>query len=357
MFYLPKVLRNRWVLFTVAVVLSVVLSVFLNGERAEAEIAKTETQSEELPTTVDWRQKIGTFRVGIVGGEHAVLRTKRAQPFRRALEEALGLPVEIFAAKNYQSLALAHAESRIEYAIYSATAFSLAWANCKCVEPLVVPRALDGTTAFRSVLISRPDVAKKLSDLKGSVIGVSGTGSFSGYKYPKQQLLTEGIDLGSRDWPLSVQPDSESIRQAFSKMDVDAFFGWRPHDYSPDDGPQRYNDARGTLFQLNQAGENYKIVWQSNPIPHGPHAVRKGLSMEARQMLVWFLDGLELRNPKAYDAIEPLMGGGFQPIMLDAFRPLIDAMQKPVKRTKAGLDVKAEKFASNITFSLGQLRR
>ena len=33
----------------------------------------------------------------------------------------------------------------------------------------------------------------------------------------------------------------------------------------------------GTLYQLMQSKDDYKVVWQSDPIPHGPHAIRKGL--------------------------------------------------------------------------------
>ena len=53
----------------------------------------------------------------------------------------------------------------------------------------------------------------------------------------------------------------------------------------------------------------------------------RGLAPEARQLLVWFLDGLKIRSPDAYDAIDPVMGGGFQPIKLDAYRALVDDLQ------------------------------
>ena len=137
-------------------VLCLLAIAFLNVNQAAAANASTDNLTTLSSKEGNWRQKIGTFRVGIVGGKHAVRRTKLAQPFRLALEKALGLPVEIFAAADYQSLALAHAESRVEYAVYSATAFARAWAHCKCIEPLVAPRATDGTAAFQSILVRAP---------------------------------------------------------------------------------------------------------------------------------------------------------------------------------------------------------
>ena len=47
-----------------------------------------------------WRQKLGTFRIGIVAAGRPVLETRRVQPFREALQGVLGMPVEVFAAPD-----------------------------------------------------------------------------------------------------------------------------------------------------------------------------------------------------------------------------------------------------------------
>ena len=132
----------------------------------------------------NWRQKIGTFRVGIIGANRPILATRQVQPFRQALEKALGVPVEVFSAKDYSTLIEAQLSSRIEYAVYSASAFGAAWSLCKCVRPLVAPVSLDGATGFRSVLIAAKKSSKSLKGLEGKTILIAGKTSFSGYLLP-----------------------------------------------------------------------------------------------------------------------------------------------------------------------------
>src|SRR5205085_1730708 len=63
--------------------------------------------------------------------------------------------VEFVVARDYAALIDAQASARIEYAIYSATAYATALQRCGCVEPLVAPVDTDGAAGIRSVLLTR----------------------------------------------------------------------------------------------------------------------------------------------------------------------------------------------------------
>lgn len=321
MFYLPtKTLCSVVVAATITIATPSLSSAQSSGTN--------QNTSAEIKS--DWRKKIGTFRVGIVGGSKAVIKTKQAQPFRLALEEALGMPVEIFAAQDYASLADAHAQSRVEYAIYSATAFSSAWVKCKCIEPIAVPRAADGTYAFRSVLAVRSKKYASLSSLKGQPIAVPGKTSFSGHIFPKRELIDQGYDLDDADWNLSFHKTSKQALRDFVSGEAQALFSWMPHSYDQADTGQ--NEAyRGLYRNLDsKLHDATRIVWQSDPVPHGPHAIRTNLPQQAKQIIAWFLDGLFLKSPRAYSAIEMSLQGGFTPVTLKLYQPLIDAIEKPI---------------------------
>src|SRR5690606_6073024 len=73
---------------------------------------------------------------------------------RSMFSRAIGRPVEVVAARNYEALVAAHVSGRVDYAVYTALAYAAA-ARCECVEPLATPMTADGAIGVRSVLISR----------------------------------------------------------------------------------------------------------------------------------------------------------------------------------------------------------
>ena len=74
---------------------------------------------------------------------------------KRAYSQALGIPVEIFVARDYAALIDAQATARVDYAIYSTTAYATAALLCSCVEPVVAPVGEDGATGIVAVLVTR----------------------------------------------------------------------------------------------------------------------------------------------------------------------------------------------------------
>lgn len=272
----------------------------------------------------EWREKIGTFRVGIVGGMRPILETRRAQPFREALAKALKMPVEIFATQDIKSLIEAHVSGRIEYAVYTASAFSAAWTMCKCVEPLVAPSADDGSLGFSAALIARKGQGTSVATLAGQKILVPGRRSFSGYILPKDQLGRDGIELEGDHWEIADKGSMEKAISAFRSGEGAAIFGWIGD--VPRDSPQ--GSGRGTLAALEGDIEDLSVVWSSPLVFHGPHAVRKSLPTEAKDAVRDFLTNLKSDNPGAYEAIEPYLGGGFIDATVDDYRVTIDLIRK-----------------------------
>ncbi|WP_353806793.1 hypothetical protein [Mesorhizobium sp.] len=83
----------------------------------------------------DWRDDIGTFRVGIVAEPGAGNTVPGLALLTDAYTKALGMKVEFVVSRDYGALIEAQANAHIKYAVYSATASE----RCECVEPLVAP--------------------------------------------------------------------------------------------------------------------------------------------------------------------------------------------------------------------------
>lgn len=263
----------------------------------------------------DWRHELSVFRVGVAKPALSGKSEKSLRPFSQALQEALGMPVQIIFANDQKNLLQKFLSGEIDYAVFSATAFSSAWANCKCVEPLAVPKTIDGSRGFHSVLVSRDGAIKSLKDLQGKTTVIPGRHSFSGYIHPRSAFAQQDIELGSKDWPILDQQDMETAMDAFEKGKGAALTGWMP---------MNENSPRGTLYRLKQeGGDDYHTVWKSELLPHGPHTVRKRLNGEAKVLLATFLMQMHSQNPKAYDVIEPIFGGGFVQSAIEDYEIII----------------------------------
>lgn len=260
----------------------------------------------------DWRDDIGRFRIGIVASGPAARATSEAEPFRLAVEEKLGLPVEILPVANLSRLASAHIDGRVEYAVYPATTYAAAWVNCECIEPLVVARSQDNTVNTYFVLIGRAGTNRlNLSDLSGKKIWLLTGDEAMGQQFAIHGLRNAGtaIDEGATGFLTAENP--RAALEEFIKGEGDGLIGW-----SSMQGDLTAGYSRGTLKQLAEldqgAVSRFEVVWKSGAVPHRTHAIRKNLDGEAKRLLRELLGTLYEDDPVAYDAIEPVYGGGFQ---------------------------------------------
>lgn len=270
----------------------------------------------------DWRTDLGVFRIGIVVGNDVGDNAARVEPFRLAIAKALGMKVEIFPARNMVALIEALRSSRIEYAIYSASAYATTWVLCECVEPLVLPMADDQTSMFRSIIITKQSGPKQLSELTIDNMAIPISNAVGAYEIAlfelkEQGVLPEGLSSSSK------LKSSEQALNEFYAGKYGALLGWRSLA-----GDRFTGYSRGSLKELanRDGGEAtaYKVLWESSDIPHSPHAIRKNIPAEAKEILKTLLQQISLDDLAAYDAIETQYGGGFALARQDQFSPLVE---------------------------------
>lgn len=278
----------------------------------------------------DWRQDVGTLRVGVVAESSNARSVVQAEPFKLAIQEALNLPVEIFAARDYPSLVRAHSDGRVEYAILSASAFAAVHVNCECAEPLVVALAADDTSSYKSIIITRnKDGINSAEQLKNKHLIALSKDSIAGYSFPLFELAKAGIRLNMDRAKVSFGTELSPAAHQFASGKGDALLGW-----SSMQGDQSSGYSRGTLTKLAQIKgvslSNYKVIWQSSNIPHNVHSVRKNLPGEAKTILRDLLSKMNKEDPVAYDSIEPYYSGGFVIARETTFAPMFDFAKNPL---------------------------
>lgn len=280
-----------------------------------------------------WREDMKTFRIGMIAkdGGQAV---PGLSTLKRAYSQALGLPVDIFVARDYAALIDAQARSRIDYAIYSTTAYATAALLCSCVEPVASPVASDGSTGLVAILVARGGGLSDPSALGGRRIAMGPVDSVAAALLPLSSLdMGKGGAAGSGEPEFVHAGSASEAEKMLVDGSADAVFGWAP---APAAGS--VPGSGGTLDRLVAAGldpASLSVIWASRPLRYGPHALRRGLDPELRRSLVVFLTGLRDLYPDLYDLLEADHGGGFAEAGPSDYESAIDMVREAGSTTAA----------------------
>ena len=269
----------------------------------------------------DWRKDLGVFRIGIIESEALKLSPGELDRVRSGYADALSMPVEIIRARDFPALIDAQASARIEYAIFSAAAYSTAYLICECIEPLVQPIAEDASNGTRTVLLLDENVAaSQVSKSKG--IAVPGRNSLNGYGVPlASENVVSGKLKGDEAW-LTFVRDTNTAVQYYADGKVDGYF-------ATVSGNATLATALETNAPLTSAiaasGRKTKAVWISGTIANGPHTVRKNLAEEAKGLLSKYLRNLAETDPDLNDILLPANDARFASVNHSAYSTALAA--------------------------------
>lgn len=255
-----------------------------------------------------WREDMGVFRIGIVARPGAGSVIEGAEPIQKAFADVLGMPVGIYVARDYGDLVDAQASGRVDYAIHTAASYATLSIQCGCVTPLVSPVSADGSTGIRAALIARAGGPVNADDIPNYRIAFGPPDSASGALLPLAEFQVNRKKLaGDEPYLLPVSSETEAVGMLAAGK-ADGMFGYV---VSGEDG----GDARGGTLDALAASSvpDPKILWTSELLRNGPHAVKKSLPSEAREMLIAFLTALKDQDERVYDYVERRFGGGFVP--------------------------------------------
>ena len=289
---------------------------------ALAALVASPAGAEDVSTTQVRRAR--PLRLGILADGLPAAAIDRVEPFRLRLAETLGVDVGTRTFPDERALVEAFAAGRVDYAPLTASGYAMAWRLCGCVEPLAAPRAHDGSTGWRVVVVvPTGSPAEKLPDLTGRRLGVSGETSIGGRRLALRLLEHQAAVAGNSSPHLEVFDNPRAAVKAVVERRIDAAVAW-----STLEGDVAEGYGRGTLRDMVAAGElsmtDVRVLWASTVMPHGPHTVRVDLAEGPKRRMRDMLVDLDEVDPDAYDAIEPVHAGGFLRIGHAAYAPFVD---------------------------------
>ncbi len=253
------------------------------------------------------------LRFAVLADRGAAATLAAVGPIADDIGALVDRPVELLPMSSYAAMIDAQVERRIDGGFYSASAFALADSRCHCLEPIVAPRASDGTTAYHAVVVARANSGiASAFDLVGKTVAVGAADSIGARRMQLAGLVASGIDPTAFGGVIETSSANQAVLLVRDGQ-ADAAFAW-----SSLSGAAERGYSRGTLTQLVANGEitmdDFAIVWRSSPITHGPFAVLRTLSDEEQDKIGAFLVTLEATRPEAYDKLNPFYGGGYAPV-------------------------------------------
>ncbi len=229
------------------------------------------------------QEAITEFNLGILGGENAQDRLTNQECFRAKLEEALGVPVKIFAPADYDGVIQGLLGGSLDYAWLGASAYAKIYlTDPEAVELKLTKQNVDGSTGYYSIGFARADSGiTSMDDAKGKTFAFADPNSTSGYLVPGAELTEKYGKLEEYFSEVKMSGGHEQTIVGVSNGDFAAGVSWADGLGNWEDG---YNS--GAFRRAADAGlvdmSNLVEIWRSKLIPEGPMVVRKALPQDVK---------------------------------------------------------------------------
>ncbi|MBB3987521.1 phosphonate transport system substrate-binding protein [Sagittula marina] len=279
-------------------------------------------------------QDIEEFRIGILGGENAQDRMNNYACLSEYTEEALGVPVKLFAPADYNGVIQALLGGTLDMAWLGASGYAATYLqDPEAVEPVLVKVNMDGSIGYHSIGFARADSGiTSLEDMQGKVFGFGDPNSTSGYLIPSIEIPAEtGASMESGDYfgEVKFTGGHEQTIVAVYNGDIDGGVTWADAQGNWEDG---YNS--GALRKAVDAGlvdmNEMVQIWQSKVIPEGPVVVRKALPDDVKATMTELVDTLYERDQECAYGVASGETLGFQPVTHDTYQSVIEARKAKI---------------------------
>jgi len=250
------------------------------------------------------------LRVGIIPAEDTLEMWKSFEVLKGYLERELDVEIKPFIATDYTGVIEAMAAGKIDLAYFGPFSYVLASKRAGA-EAIAAGGTKEGKLAtYRSIMIAYPGSGiKSIDDLKREAKEIDfafvDPASTSGYLIPNAALLSMGIDPDKDFKEVVFGGGHDAVHLAVKAGHVDV-------------GASSDSTYKRLIKSGAISDGDVVIIWESDPIPPSPWAVRKDLDPELKEKIRDALITVHERDPAVIAAFK---GWG----MKDAFVKVSDA--------------------------------
>lgn len=284
------------------------------------------TTAMTAPVLAQDAAPITEFRIGLLGGENAQDRLASNECLRGYAEEALGVPVSLFAPADYNGVIQGLLGGTLDMAWLGASAYAAVYVDDpEAIEPVLVKTNLDGSFTYYSIGIARADSGvATLADMEGKTFGFGDPNSTSGYLIPLVEIPAAGYAMEPGEYFSDVvfTGGHEQTIVAVVNGDVDAGVTWAD---GLGDWAEGYNS--GALRKAADAGlvdmNDLVEIWRSEPIPEGPVVLRTTLPDDVKATMTELVANLHETDAECAYGVAAGDTAGFAPVEHAAYETII----------------------------------
>lgn len=237
-----------------------------------------------------------TLKIGLIPTEDQLEMLKKFEPAKAYLERELDMPAETFMATDYTALTEAMRAKKIDVAYFGPFSYVLATERANA-EAIVTGGTDTGDVAtYHSCIVTHKDSGlKNIDDLKEHANEVTfafvDPASTSGNLIPRGYLLSIGIDPDTdlKECMFAGGHDAVGLSVKSKKVDAGAMY---------DIGYNRLIDS-GAITP-----EEVIVIWESDPIPKSPIAVRGDLDPVLKGKIQQAFVDMPEKDPEAMKTFE-----------------------------------------------------
>jgi phosphonate transport system substrate-binding protein len=251
-----------------------------------------ETSEPQSPTP---KEELKTLKIGLVPSEDSAEMVEKFEPVRLYLEKELGMQVQTFTATDYTSVVEAMRSDKVDVGFFGPLSYVLA-AEQAGAEAIIAGGENGTLGSYKSCIITykssginnMEDLFKNSKDLTFSFVDPAST---SGNLIPRGYLLSQGLnpDTDFKECIFSGGHDASGLAVKSKKVDAGAIY---------DIGYNRMVEEG--ILDKNEVF----IIWESDPIPSSPIAVRGSLDPQLKEKIQKAFLDLQVKDPKAMEIFE-----------------------------------------------------
>lgn len=228
-----------------------------------------------VPANAPAAEEIKQIRFGLIPSEDADKLIADSQPFIKALEENIGMPIKSYVAIDYSAVIEALKSNQLEIAFLGPASYVLAKDKVGCPIDAVARgvMAQTGKSSYQMYLITQPESKiYDLQDLKGKTFAFVDPASTSGNFMPRYVFNRNNIDPEKDFKTIYYSGTHQASLIAVKEGKVDAgCIASEVYDLAIERGQMKASDVR--------------VFYRSQPIPGSPFVVRTNLPQDLQDKL------------------------------------------------------------------------
>ena len=238
----------------------------------------------------------GTVRFGVEPYEAAATIVPILDKLGKVIAKDLGCDVQVFVTTSYNAEIEAMRSDKLEFGEFGPLGYVLAHQVAKAEAVATFTDKSGAPDTYYASIVSWPGSnLKTLADVAGHSFAYSDAASTSGHLFPAFALKKAGID-----------PDN-GVKAVYAGSHTASYEAILNHKVEA--GELNSEEIRAAQQQNHYDAKNFVTLWQSDPIPVDPIAVRSNLDPAFKARLIKVLQNVDLTS-LGDDDRKHLMGTG-----------------------------------------------